>query len=93
MFLFTRSIHDKPELQDYLNYKVKINPDYVQLTYKYFVVKYRPIRKGLGKLKMALNADIGLGFLPNFILEYLAKDFAEQFLQCILDIGKKFKGS
>ncbi len=61
-----------------------MNDDYVQLIYKYFVVKYRPIKKGLGKLIMALNADMGLNFLPNFILEFLAKDFAKDFVSTVL---------
>lgn len=79
-FLYTRSIHDKPELQKYLKFPASINPDYVPLTYKYFVVKYRPIKPGKGELIMALNADIGLNFLPNFVLEFLAKDFAKKFV-------------
>jgi len=55
-------------LQAYLGYKVNLNPNYVQLSYKYFIVKYKPIRRGFGKLTMALNADMGLNFLPIFVL-------------------------
>jgi hypothetical protein len=42
---------------------------------------------------MALNADIGLNFLPNFVLEFLAKDFAKKFVESVVDISKRFKGS
>lgn len=66
--MFTRSIHDRPHLQEYLGYKAQINPKYVQLNYKYFVVRYHPIRKNHGKLTLAMNADVGLNFLPNLLL-------------------------
>jgi hypothetical protein len=40
----------------------------VQLDYKYFVVKYRPIKKCLGRLTLAINVDMKLNFLPIFIM-------------------------
>ncbi len=60
LFLFTRSIHNNPDLQRYLGYQAVVNKEYVQLDYKYFVVKYRPLKKGLGKLTLAINVDMKL---------------------------------
>lgn len=40
LFLFTRSIHNRKDLQEKLNYHCNINEDYIQLEYKYLVVKY-----------------------------------------------------
>ena len=66
--MFTRSIHDQPHLQQHLGYIPQVNPKHVQLNYKYFVIRYNPTGKSQGKVTLALNADIGLNFLPNFIL-------------------------
>ncbi len=63
------------------------------MNYKYFVVRYRPVEKNIGKLTMALNADVGLNFLPNFILEYMVKDISKQFMEKILSIAKEYNGS
>lgn len=48
LFLYTRSIHNSPNLQNELDYKANINKDYVQFDYKYFVVKYKPLTKTEG---------------------------------------------
>ena len=44
IFLYTRSIHDKPELQKLFGIEAPLNKDYVPLDYKYFVINYEPLR-------------------------------------------------
>ncbi len=41
--MYTRTVHDRPDLLKVLNYEVKINPKCIQFDYKYLVVKYVPI--------------------------------------------------
>ena len=64
IFVYTRSIHDKPHLQQYLNIKAPLNDDYVPLDYKYFVIVYQPIREGVGNMKFAFNIDNKVHFIP-----------------------------
>jgi len=44
-----------------------MNPDYIPLNYRYFVLKYKPTSKGKGSIKFALNVDMGLDFIPTWI--------------------------
>lgn len=75
LFLFTRSIHDKPNIQDLLQFPVNINPQYIQLDYKYFVVRYRPIKKNVGLIDIAMNVDAKLSYIPTWLLEKVSKEF------------------
>jgi hypothetical protein len=50
-------------------------------------VRYTPIKSGVGKLTLAVNADLGLNFLPLFIEEFLVKDFARKFLKSVSEIS------
>jgi hypothetical protein len=70
-----------------------LNKDYVALDYKYFVINYEPLRDGVGKLKFAFNIDNGVHFLPEFIEDYITREFGKKFFNNILKIGRKFKGS
>ena len=91
--MYVRSIHDKPDLQKILQFFPQLNKDYVPLDYRYFVLKYKPIRKGVGKIKFALNVDIGINFLPEFIEEIVVKKFTNDFFANILEKSKKFENS
>ena len=93
IFLYTRSIHDKPELQRAYGVDTPINKDYVQLNYKYFLLKYVPIREGVGKLTFAFNIDNGIHFLPEWLEDYIVRDFGKKLFERILEISKKFSGS
>ena len=93
MFLYTRSIHNRNDLQERFEHKFEINEKYVQLEYKYFVVKYEPIDKIRGKVTLAMNVDIKLNFIPLFIQDKISQDYGEDFFKNIVEISKKFKGS
>lgn len=65
--MYVRSIQDKPHIQKIVDFYPEMNKDYVPLNYRYFVLKYKPIGKGVGKIRFALNVDIGLDFIPTFV--------------------------
>ena len=70
--MYTRSIHNREDLQKLLGYECKINKDYVQLEYKYFVIKYEPIDRIRGKVTLAMNVDIKISFIPLWIQDKIS---------------------
>jgi len=56
-------------------------------------MRYIPIRPGFGKAILAANVDMGLGFLPFFILEIIIVQFNKQFLDSLIKVAARFKGS
>lgn len=93
LFMSTRSIHDREDLQQKFGFKCDVNPDFIQLDYKYLVVKYEPICKKTGKMTIALNVDSKMDFLPMFIIDKISGDFGKDFFKNIVRISKEFKGS
>jgi hypothetical protein len=45
------------------------------MDYNYFVVRYRPIKKNLGQVTLAMNVDGKMGFVPVWLLEYVSRDY------------------
>ena len=70
-----------------------MNEDYVQLEYKYFVIKYEPIDKIRGNVTLAMNVDIRVSFIPMWIQDMISQDYGEKFFSNIVEISKNFKGS
>lgn len=66
--MYTRSIHNRKDLQEQFGYNVELNPKCVQLDYKYLVVKYVPLSETSGKMIMGVNIDLKLNMLPLTIL-------------------------
>ena len=66
IFAFSRTLHNREDLQKTLGYEVKMTPGTVQLEYHYFVLEYRPTSPKTGTLKLALNVDLKLS-IPMFI--------------------------
>ena len=62
--MYTRSIHNRKDLQQQFDYEVKTNPKYVQFDYKYFVVKYVPLSENSGKMILGMNMDLKLNMVP-----------------------------
>jgi hypothetical protein len=58
-----------------LDFTANINEEYVQLDYKYFVVRYRPIKKNIGIIDIAMNVDAKMGFIPTWLMEKVSQDF------------------
>jgi len=86
--MYVRSIHDKPHLQKLFEFYPQLNKDYVPLDYRYFVLKYKPVRKGVGQIKFALNIDVDVNFLPVFVEEIVIKRFTTEFFGNILKQSK-----
>ncbi len=63
------------------------------MDYKYFVVRYKPLKKNLGIIDIAMNVDVKMDFIPTWLIEKVSKDFGENFFNNIVKISKKFKGS
>jgi hypothetical protein len=57
------------------------------------VINYEPLREGVGNLKFAFNIDNGVHFLPEFVEDYVTREFGKKFFKNILKLCKKFKGS
>lgn len=93
LFLYTRSIHNREDLQKQYGYRCNIHNEYVQLEYKYFVLKYEPITRTKGNVTIAMNVDAKMDFLPMWILDKVSEDFGHDFLKNIVKVSKKFKGS
>lgn len=70
-----------------------MNEKYIQFDYKYVILKYKPISKGKGKIIIAMNVDPKMDFLPNWILEKISVQFAQDFLSNVLKVSSKYRGS
>ena len=75
LFLYTRSIHNRQDLQEKLNYKCLENPKNIQLDYKYLVLKYEPMEFKKGKITFAMNIDSKMDFVPDWISDKITTDF------------------
>ena len=75
MFLYTRSIHNRNDLQEDFKYKAEINSDFIQLEYKYFVVKYKPLNRKEGEITLAMNVDTKLQFVPLWLQDKISQDY------------------
>lgn len=68
ILLYSQSIHNNPDICRRWDYTPRMNKDYVQIDYKYIITEYTPIGVGKGKLKVVLNNDLKLNFLPMRLL-------------------------
>ena len=66
--MYTRSIHERKDLQEHLEYEVKESKNAIQLDYKYFIIEYKPETPTSGYIKLANNIDLKLK-IPMFLLE------------------------
>lgn len=91
--MYSRSLHNRPDLCQKLDYTPVLNPDYVQIEFKYLVVKYEPIDLTSGKASLAINIDMKLNFIPLSILDYACQTFGQEFFINLMKVSKKFQGS
>ena len=92
VLIYSRSIHNRPDLQERYNYKVVETPNTVQLDYKYFVLEYSPTGLKQGKMRMAINIDMQI-YLPMFLLKPVTVNFGNDFYNNMNKIAKEFEGS
>lgn len=89
IILYSRSLHNRPDLQEKYDYKVVTDLNAVQLEYKFFMIQYEPINRNKGKIKIAMNVDMKLS-APKFILDPIAQNFGKDFLKNVLHITNNF---
>lgn len=92
IFMYTRSLHDRKDLQQLLGYEVKQSKNAIQLDYKYFIVEYKPETPTSGYIKLANNVDLKLK-IPMFLLQTASEGFGQDFYKDIRRLAKNFKGS
>jgi hypothetical protein len=85
--MYTRSIHNRKDIQQQVGYEVKQNPKCVQFDYKYLVVKYVPLSDNSGRMIMGMNIDLKLNMVPLSILEMVSISFSQQFYESIVKIS------
>lgn len=56
-------------------------------------MEYTPESLNKGMIKLALNVDMKLRAVPNFILDWASRKFGFEFITNIVNISKKFEGS
>jgi hypothetical protein len=93
IILYSRSIHDKPELCKKLNFTPVVNQDYVQIEYKYLIVRYIPIDQKRGRASIAVNIDMKLNFVPLGLMEFVCKVAIKDFFGLVMEASSKFPGS
>ena len=89
IFLYTRTLHDRPDLQKLFNFYVKPTPKAIQLDYHYFVLEYRPTSPKFGTIKLAINVDLKIS-LPMFILAAGSEGFGLDFYKNVLKTARNF---
>lgn len=52
------------------------DPNYVELSYKFYIMEYIPLSANRGKIRLATNVNMKLGFLPFFIINKTCRIFA-----------------
>lgn len=91
--MYSRSIHDKPEICKKLNFTPEVNKDYVQIEYKYLMVQYIPIDQKRGKASIAINIDMKINFVPLGLMEFVCILAFKDFFNLVIEASAKFKGS
>ena len=57
------------------------------------MVEYVPIKRGKGKIRMAVNIDMKLNFIPLWIIEMVSKKFCTDFFDVIMKVSSRYPGS
>lgn len=56
-------------------------------------IEYKPLSVGRGLIRMCVNVDMNIKFIPTFILESSSKTFCHDLFSNLVKISKKFEGS
>ena len=92
IFMYTRSLHERKDLQELLGYQVKESKNTIQLDYKYFIIQYKPESPTGGTIKLAINTDLKLK-IPMFLLGAASEGFGQDFYNDVRRLSKDFVGS
>ena len=56
-------------------------------------MEYIPIGRNRGKIRLATNIDMKIGFLPLFVINKSLRIFAFDYFENLMDVNKNFIGS
>lgn len=56
-------------------------------------MEYTPLTANRGKIRLATNVNMRLGFLPFFIINKTCRIFAFDYFENLVKVNKEFKGS
>ena len=56
-------------------------------------MEYVPIGFNRGRIKLATNIDMKIGFLPLFVINKSLRIFAFDFFEKLMEVNKNFRGS
>lgn len=90
IFFYSRTINNDTEFQKKLNFPVTMDPDLVELSYKFYIMEYSPIGPCRGKIRLATNIDMRIGFLPLFIINKSLRIFAFDYFNNLMEVNRKF---
>jgi hypothetical protein len=65
----------------------------VELEYKFYIMEYVPVTEGHGRIRLATNIDMKMGFLPMFVLNKTLRIFSFDYFENLMKVNKHFKGS
>ena len=72
---------------------MKLDPKLVELVYKFYIMEYVPVGFNRGRIKLATNIDMKIGFLPLFVINKSLRIFAFDFFEKLMEVNKNFRGS
>lgn len=84
IFFFSKTISSDPAFQLKLGFPVRMDPDLVELEYKFYIMEYIPVGSNRGKIRLATNIDMKLGFLPMFVINKSLRIFAFDYFSNLL---------
>ena len=93
IFIYSQYLQNPQDLCKKLDYKPRLNPEYVPVDYNYMIVQYLPIAKHRGKITIAVNIDLKVSLVPLFVLEMVSKKFCSDFLDEVMTVSNRFSGS
>ena len=65
----------------------------MELEYKFYIMEYTPISQTRGRVRLATNVNMGLAFLPLFVVNKSCRVFAFDYFKNVMRVSKEFKGS
>jgi hypothetical protein len=74
LFFYSKTINEDKRYQQKYDFTVPpANSKYIRLEYNFFIVEYRPIAKDSAKVRIGMNVDLRMNYLPNWILSISAR--------------------
>ncbi len=76
IFFYSKTITSDAEFQKKVDLVIEPNSELVELDYKFYIMEYTPVTMNRGRIRLATNVNMKLGFLPMFIINKTCRIFA-----------------